>query len=259
MTLNAGDLERCLTLLKAVVPFQYAQWIIEDPDSHDYRVVSAILPDAEEGYDVAHRTGVIGQVFRSEKAILVPDASNHPLYDPFDLTIDWELAFPLFVDEQMTAVVNLEGAGSVDIGDDIWRHVCTVVKETTQCQAPPQAPQADSACLISTRRIVTSADRDYDQVSDIVAVARAIARGGESTLLVGHFPDLLRGRGPTLAEAKQQNLGASYCFFGVEQRLDLLATGPITQDELLQNGESWRRLCDGRYAFVLVMSPRNAT
>jgi hypothetical protein len=251
MTPDARDLARCLTRLKTIVPFQYGQWLVEDPESHDYQVVASIIPEGEEGYDVAHRTGVIGQVFRSEKTILVPDTRNHRLYDPFDNTIDWELAFPVFVDEGMKGVINLEGAGSVDIGDEVWRRVCKAVQQTTKCRAHSRAPLADSWWLVNTRRVVIRADQDADHRSDIVELARAIARGGVSTLLVGHFPDLLRGRGPTLAEANQQSLGVSYCYFGVERRLDLLATGPLTQRSLFENEMDWWESCSGRYAFVL--------
>lgn len=252
MIQSADAVERSLALLNAVVPYQYAQWVVEDPESYDYRVTASVIPDGEEGYDIAHRTGVIGQVFRVEKPILVPDTRNHPLYDPFDNTIEWELTFPVFVGERMAAVINLEGTGSLDTGGDVWRRVCEVVQETTQCRVPSCAPHADSSCLINTRRLVIRADREDSQSSHIVEVARAIARGGESTLLVGHFPGLLRDRGPTLAEANQQSLGTSYCYFGVERRLDLLATGPTSQDELLHNRRDWWDTSKGRYAFVLV-------
>lgn len=90
-----------------------------------------------------------------------------------------------------------------------------------------------------------------DRYSDIVAMAKAIARSGESTLLVGDYPDLLRGRGPTMADASRQGLGVSYCYFGVERRLDILATGPMTQ-ELWEDYADWWDNCRGRYAFVLL-------
>ena len=86
-------------------------------------------------------------------------------------------------------------------------------------------------------------------------VARAIARGGESTLLVGNHPDLLGGRTPNMAEALQQGLSASYCYFGVERRLDLLATGTLTSKEILENRLDWWTTSQGRYAYVLVHAP----
>lgn len=242
---------RCLTLLQEIVPYQYAQWLIEDPNNHDYLVIDSVIPDGEDGYDTAHRTGVIGQVFRTEKSIIVPDVRNHPLYDPFDTAIDWELCFPVFVDEKLMAAINLEGAGALGVGAEAWDRVCQVVEETTQCKLSSAPPQADSSCLIKTHRIVIRADEDDDRRSAIVETAKAIARGGESTLLVGDYPDLLRGRGPTMAEASRQGLGVSYCYFGVDRRLDLLATGPMIQ-EILEPCADWWDNCKGRYAFVLL-------
>ncbi|HJQ25468.1 MAG TPA: GAF domain-containing protein [Blastocatellia bacterium] len=256
MTVDDDAIRRCLEKLRAVTFCHYAQWVVEDPASHDYRVVAAILPANESGYDVAHRTGVIGQVFRIAKPILVPDAQNHPLYDPFDHTIEWELAFPVFDGGQMIAVINLEGSGSLDAGDEHWRRVCQAVEETTWC-APPPPPQASDPCLIETVPMLIQTINGDDQRAGIVGMARTLARAGRSTLLVGHYPDLLRGRGPTMVEASRQGLDASYCYFGVERRLDLLATGPATQDELLQSRGNWWDTCNGRYAFVLVTSPRN--
>lgn len=249
---STETVRHCLTLLRTVVLCQYSQWLIEDPESHDYQVVASIIPEGEEGYDVAHRTGVIGQVFRLEKTILVPDTKNHSLYDPFDNTIEWELAFPVFIDERMTAVINLEGAGSLDPWEQVWRRVCEVVQQTTHCRAPSSAPEPDGQCLVDTRRIVIAGISDDAKDSDIVSLARATAAGGASTLLVGHFPDLLRGREPTLAEAHRQGLGASYCFVGVDRRLDLLPTGPATQQEILESQMNWWDTCKGRYEFVLL-------
>jgi hypothetical protein len=242
---------RCLTLLKTVVPYQYGQWVIEDRDNHDYLVISAVIPKGAQGYATAHRTGIIGQVFRTEKSILASDVRNHPLYDAFDDAIDWELSFPVFLDGNVEAVVNLEGGGPLEVGDEAWKRVCQVVEETTQCQPPRSIPDANNSSFIKTRRIVIRASSDDDRVSNIIEVARATARGGESTLLVGHYPDLLRGRGPTVAEASEQGLGVSYCFFGVEKRLDLLATGPGS-DEVLRKHDDWWDHCAGRYELVLL-------
>jgi hypothetical protein len=238
-------------MLQAVIPYRYGQWLVEDPANHDYRVVTSIIPDDAEGYDLAHRTGVIGQVFRMEKSIIVPDVRNHPLYDPFDETIDWELCFPVFADGRMQAVINLEGAGAVEMRGEDWERIRQVVEEMTTCRPSSSAPLADSHCLIETKRIVIRANHDGQQ-SDIVEMAKAIASAGESTLLVGHYPELLGGRRPNMAEASQQGLGVSYCYFGVERNLDLLATGPMTQEIILKNIPDWWSNCKGRYAFVLL-------
>lgn len=241
----------CLAQLQVIVPYHYAQWIIESPNNHDYRVVTSVIPEGAEGYDTAHRTGVIGQVFRTEKSIVVTDGQNHPLYDPFDDAINWELCFPVFADENLQAIINLEGAGELCIDKKTWARIRRVVEEATQCRAPSLSPQADGQFFTKTRRIVIRAGREYDPRSDIVEMARAIARGGESTLLVGDYPDLLHGRGPNMAEASRQGLGVSYCYFGVERRLDLLATGQNAQ-QILEEHSDWWNNCNGRYEFVLL-------
>lgn len=250
-----ADAERgrhCLALLREVIPYQYAHWLIEEPESHDYRVVASIIPEDESGYDVAHRTGVIGQVFRTEKPIVVPDVRHHQLYDPFDATIDWELCFPVFAGGKMAAVVNFEGMGTLELGHELWQRLCEVVQASAQYRPSSATPEADNSWRVETRRVVINARYDDEPQSTVVATARAIARGGESALLVGCYPELLRDRGPTMAEAEQQGLGVSYCYFGLEPRLDLLATGPISQEALLENKMGWWDNCAGRYAFVLL-------
>jgi hypothetical protein len=245
--------QRCLICLQAIIPSPYSQWLVEDSHNHDYRVVASIVPDGADGYDTAHRTGIIGQVFRTEKPILALDVRKHPLYDPFDSEIDWELCFPVFADGKAKAVINLEGAGELSVDRETWDRLSRAVEEVTQCRPPALPPQADSPCLIETHRIVLRADGDdSEQKDDIVALARALARGGESTLLVGHYPALLHGRGPTMMEAGQQGLSVSYCYFGVEPRLDLLATGPLSRELPLKSGMEWWNNCRGRYAFVLL-------
>lgn len=248
MTPDDRDLGRCLTQLQTAFPYSYAQWVIEDPESHDYRVIASIIPEGEQGYDVAHRTGVIGQVFRIEKPILVPNARNHPLYDPFDKTIEWEIAFPVFADESMSAVVNLEGTDILEVAPELWLRLAELVYESTGCRMPSSLPTPDSSTLIKTRRVAIREASD----DDIIDVARGLARDGSSTLLVGHYPDLLRGRTPTLDEAIEQGLSPSYCYFGFECRFDLLATGPVTKRDLLDNLTTWWHTCDGRYSFVLI-------
>lgn len=244
-------IQRCLTDLQTALPHRYSQWLVEEPESHNYRVVASVIPEGESGYAEAHRTGIIGQVFRTEEAILADQVREHPLYDPFDNEIDWELCFPLFDDGEMAAVINLEGTGVLGMTAELWDRVCEAVQGITRCRPPSVAPQADSPRLLATRRIVIHAGSEGDQSSDIAAVARAIARGGETTLLVGNYPDLLSGRGPTMTEAMQQGLGVSYCFFGVERRLDILATGSMTHRDILENRMDWWNIARGRYAFVL--------
>jgi hypothetical protein len=249
---HVDAIQRCLIFLQSIVPYQYGQWLIEDPESHDYRVIASVVPAGEVCYDIAHRTGVIGQVFRMQKSILSPDVRSHPLYDAFDKRIDWEFCLPVLRHGEMLAAINLEGTGDLETRHEVWSRICDVVDENTQCRPLCWAPLVDGSCLVQTRRIVIRAGHDDYEPLEIVERAKAIARGGETTLLVGHYPDLLRGRTPTMDEASHQGLGVSYCYFGVERRLDLLATGAVTQRHVLEDPMDWWETSIGRYAFVLV-------
>jgi hypothetical protein len=251
MTLTPETCRASLARLQAILPSRYAQWVAEDPSSHDYGVLAAILPDGEEGYDTAHRTGIIGQVFRLELAILAPDVAKHPLYDPFDSSIQWELCFPLFRAERMIAAINLEGAGALEVCQEGWDRISNAVHETTGCIVPPAPPSAERNCLVHTRRIVIRPEDSNCGRADIVSLARTLARGGESTLLVGPFPDLLRNRAPNMEQAQMQGLGVSYCYVGAERRLDLLDTGALTPDPG-SDPMGWWRTSNGRCGFVIV-------
>jgi len=238
-----------LLALQSLCRAEYAQFITEAPVDCEYRVITAVIPENAEGYSTAHRTGIIGQVFRTGKAIIATDAHDHPLYDTFDDSIEWELCFPLFRDGVLEGVINLEGAGELILDRGLWADILHVVEHETKCQPPALPP--DGAChLVNTRRLLIKALADENQDS-IPKLARAIASCGEDTLLVGDYPNLLRGRGPSLAEAVQRGLDVSYCFFGVEKRLDLLATGSNIGDQLRAR-PNWWDLCQGRYEFVLV-------
>jgi hypothetical protein len=197
---------------------------------------------------------VIGQVFRVERPILVTDAGNHPLYDPFDNTIDWELCFPVLMDGKANAVINLEGTGSLELGAEVWSRICDAVQQTIGYLPPITLPQSNNSYLVRTRRIVIRGGTE-----EVANVARAIARGGESTLLVGDHPNLLDGRTPTMADALQEGLSASYCYFGVERRLDLLATGTLSANDILENCMNWWNISQGRYAYILVHAQDRAS
>jgi hypothetical protein len=252
MTLTPESCRASLARLQAILPSRYAQWCAEDPSSHDYRVLAAILPDGQEGYDTAHRTGIIGQVFRTGRTLFAPDVAHHPLYDPFDPAITWELCFPVCAEGRLVAVVNLEGAGTLDIDHALWRRIGETLRQTAGLIPPSEPPLDADFCLVDTRRLAIQSE--VHDTSGVLAVARAIARGGLTTLLVGDFPALLRERAPTLPEARRQGLGASYCFVGVDERLDLLPTGPDSVDPL----PPWWPTANGRYAIVLIHAPAMA-
>ena len=238
-----------LSSLKSLCAAEYAQWIIEDPSDCEYRVVASLLPHGADGYETAHRTGIIGQVFRTEESILAMDVRNYPLYDTFDNSIDWELCFPVFDDGAVAGVVNLEGSGELTISRDSWAIIVRSVEQTTGYRAPASLAMSDSVRLFETREFFISAVPGKNAEA-LIELAQATARSGKHTLIVGDYPHLVRDRGPTIAEAVQRGLGISYCFFAVEKRLDLLATGQSPND-VLQAYPLWRNLCDGRYEFVL--------
>jgi len=240
----------CLAQLSAVVSFEYGQCLIEDANTLDYRVVTAILPEGKHGYEIAHRTGVIGQVFRTEKAILVSEVQSHPLYDAFDRRIEWELCFPLRLQGQVRAVINLEGSGLLEMNDDKWRRIGATVFETTQTEIEHTLPQPNDSWRLRTKRVILSSDPDDQENHILLTVARALARTGESTLLVGECPAVSRRSHPTMDEADENGLALSECFVAIEKHLDMLATGPKSR-RLLSKRTNWWDYCWGRYSFVV--------
>ena len=244
--------QNCIYSLQAITPFRYAQWVVEDSRTHDYLVTASVSPKGVSGYDVAHRTGVIGQVFRLGKPLFVANVRNHPFYDPFDNEMDWELTFPVVEKGNLRGVINLEGSGTLELREETWLEIYRVVKQITHYEAPLSLSEIDHNGLIKTRRIVFAKNNDNDERASIVEIARAVARGGLTTLLIGDHPDLLAGRKPTLLEANAQGLGVSYCYFGVDWRLDLLATGPEDEVTRCRHDNGWWETSSGRYDVVLL-------
>lgn len=242
--------QACLHGLYDIVPFEYAQYLIEAPENRDYKVVASIIPEGETGYDIAHRTGVIGQVFRTAKPIVVPDVRNHPLYDPFDVSIDWELCFPLLLEGKLIGVINLEGAGTLSISREVWCDISESVFKATQYMIPPSHPQRDDSWKLHTSRVVVVPDPDDDARTTVLTVARSLARDGNSTLLVGEYPSL-RGSGANLDDVEDANVSVSSCCYGLEERLDLLAAGPRSKKTLAARTDWWQH-CEGRYSFVVL-------
>jgi hypothetical protein len=243
----------CLRGLNEILPFAYAQYLIEDSDNHDYKVVASILPEGETGYDIAHRTGVIGQVFRIERPIAIPDVRNHPLYDAFDSEIEWELCFPLLRAGELKGVINLEGTGSLRQSPEAWFDIRECVLGATQYQVPPSPPRNDDSWRVCTSRVLVATNYDHDQRKSGLAVARALARDGNTTLLVGEYPSLVPQQSPNLDEVEEAGLSESFCCYGIEQRLDLLAAGPRSKESIATRTDWWK-YCEGRYAFVVIES-----
>ena len=157
----------------------------------------------------------------------------------------------------MAGVINVEGTGELDIQDEDWHCIGRIVHEQTRCRLSERMPRADDPCLIETREVVIRAAKEEEQRFHVAAMATAVATGGHSTLLVGHYPELLSGRSPDMTEAATQSLSASYCCFGVDTGLDLLATGKLAEANILDNEMDWRGIARGRYDFVLVCVTAN--
>ncbi|MBV9157815.1 MAG: GAF domain-containing protein [Acidobacteriaceae bacterium] len=249
---EATAVERCLHELTTALPFRYCQWLIENPDYFGYEVIASVLPDGETGYAVAHRTGVIGQVFRQKQPIFLADARKHTLYDVYDHTILWELCLPVFAGAELCGVINFEGTKRVDVNEQLWSTIDTIVYKNTNYCLPRNVPIPNAAHFVDTIQLAVPANGRQNQRASMTAVGHALAAGGASTLLVGRFPELLAGRSPDMAQAAEQKLGPSYCCFGVAANLDLLATGSFTEQDILDNQMNWRDISNGRYSFVLV-------
>jgi hypothetical protein len=239
-----GGLER----IAATLPYSYAQWLVEDPVTFDYRVVAERIPSCADGFAIAHRTGVIGQVFRTGRAILVPDTSAHPLYDPFDSDVDWELAVPVWEGKNLSAVLNLEGRGSLDLRIDQWRAVGAIVS-TIGGSIGAQRPDLKASGLVKSRRA------DFDSTSpgarDVPGIGARLARRGHTVLMIGHFPDE-QNTGVTVCDAESQHLPLAECVMGVAARLDRIELGSTTDGPAAFERLGGWSLVEGRYELLLV-------
>ncbi len=241
-----------LNAVNAVLPNRCSQWLFEEPDSGDYRVLAHRLPHSEAGYAIAHRTGVIGQVFRTQQAILVPDARNHTLYDAYDSSIDWELALPVRGTDSLNLTLNVEGQGAIALTQDLWSRIGKALsKKADGWRIPLRPPRPNDLPLFRTERLLAHTESDHAR-HDLYRRARSLAGRGSSVLLTGNFPELQRESYPTLAQAKSRHLSASYCFFALGGGLDHLATGPVAQTDLQTDYLNWWTTAKGRYGHVLV-------
>lgn len=229
-------LQRALGHLETLLPYTYAQFLAED-DERDYRVIAARIPGGGTGYAVAHRTGVIGQVFRGRRAIVVADTRNHPLYDSYDATVDWELAIPLFRDGALAGVLNVEGCGAMALPLETWNRLSRVVAEATNCAIPASPPDARAEVVVPTKRLSCANDRE------LMETARRLANEGRSVLVIGvpSASDDIETGGMPLAERVH----------GVDAGIDAVAL----EYAAFQRLGGWK-LVDGRYDFVITKDDR---
>jgi len=244
-------LNRCLQRLSDVLPFVHGQWLIEDPNTWDYRVIAYRVPTGHPQYDTAHRTGVIGQVFRTEKSIVVLDVRNHVLYDPFDEEVGWELALPTRQDDRLTAVLNLEGSGSLELQPTTWHDVAQAIEAETGWRVPTSPPEPHDSGVVATRFECVPSPHS-DTLAQAIASAQGIADRDTTVLLVANStnPSATR-KCPTATEAIKQGLPLGECVHGIGRRLDFLALGSGTEEENIVKPHQWRGIANGRYELVL--------
>jgi hypothetical protein len=235
--IERGRIEAVFDAVSDVLPFRYAQWLVEDPQTRDYRVAAARFPEGASCYDVAHRTGVIGQVFRLRRPLLVEAARAHPLYDPYDPAVEWELTIPLFLGVNLQAVLNLEGEGRPVLSPERWEALRARVAAEAHREIPPKLPRAGDEWKLETewfevRQLPGRAGR-------VSSLAGAAARSGAWTLWVGS-PSSDRCRVAPLAERIR----------GYSERLDVLV--PPETPPGAQELEELQKLVEGRYQLVIV-------
>jgi hypothetical protein len=232
-----------LEQIEVLIPYAYAQVLAEHAPTRDYRVIAERIPAGAAGYAVAHRTGVIGQVFRTQRAIIVTDTHHHPLYDPFDVTVDWEVALPLIRSGALAGVLNVEGNGVLTLQPDTWNRVSRIVTDETAVTIPQSPPDAYATVLVRTERSF------FDQEFAMLDSARRLAGEGKSVLMLTTLPEFARSAHPTLTDARQGRISLAECINGFDDRIDAI----ILDGHGLSAFESlggWS-LVDGRYDVVL--------
>jgi len=232
--LERTRIEALFETLANVLPFRHAQWLVEDPQTRDYRVAVARFPEGASCYDVAHRTGVIGQVFRLRRPLLVEAARAHPLYDPYDPAVDWELTVPLFLGAEMTAVLNLEGGGQPDLTQERWKALRAQVTATTGRKTPPQRPKVGDNWRFDTEWLES----------------RELKGGPKKAL--SHARTVAQKKVWTLVTVKRttEKRSLAECIRGDSAFLDLFQ--PKRSSPSAGEHEELKELVEGRYQMVIL-------
>jgi hypothetical protein len=248
-TVSNECLEAILGQLSEVLPLTYAQWVIESPAVWDYRVMVSRSPAGADCYDIAHRSGVIGQVFRRERPIFIPDARTHPLYDVYDPLVEWELALPLRDKGALVSVLNLEGGGNLEISGVLWQQLRKILFSETGLQLSEGVPKPGEAWMVKTTCVRISGTTE-PAADAALRLGRAAAGGGLSVLIAGALNLPASSIYPTIEEALATDVSLGGCFRGGGRRLDLLQVG--VSGALRAEETPWWSLADGRYDFVLL-------
>jgi hypothetical protein len=216
--------------LRASVPYLYAQWLYEDPNSLEYRVaVSA----GEESYEIAHRSGIIGQVFRTGATMFVSNVCVHPLYDTYDSRITWEWAGMFGAVDGTRLVLNLEGqdhCNSATLPQELHFLFRGLPLRTFPANAPADMP-------------ILCADPNA-----LLQACVTLAEAGQWVAAIGHFPDLAPSNHVTYQEALKNNLPLAECIFPYKPRLDLFL---LNSSALTDLSLALKLLGNGRYHILI--------
>lgn len=250
LSISNECLEGIFDRLSEALPFSYAQWVVESPPVWDYQVMVSRSPTGANCYDIAHRPGVIGQVFRRERPIFIPDARTHPLYDVYDSLVKWELALPLIDNGALVGVLNLEGGGNLELGGTLWQQLRNSLFSEVGLQLSEAAPKPGEAWMVKTTCVGIPGTTE-PAADTALRLGRAAAEGGLSVLVAGDLNLPASSVYPTVEEALAADVPLGGCFRGGGRRLDLLQVG--VPGALSAEVTSWWSLADGRYDFVLLV------
>jgi hypothetical protein len=246
---TAAALEAALDAVGEILPCRTAQGLVEASPDLDYVVAAWRGPRGGENFQVAHRTGVIGQVFRRWRPVFLPDAQRHPLYDPFDPEVRWELALPLVHRGRLAAVLNFEGSESLELAGAVWAQLASAVLAATGRRLPAAPPPPGEGWLAATHYLRVSRTRKSQAAASALRLARAAADGGAWVLFVGTVELPASPMYPAIEEAAAAGLSIGACVRGMCPRLDAL---PLSlADRGKAPSAAWRRMACGRYDFAL--------
>lgn len=251
-------IERARDLLEAVhslLACDYLQWIVETPVTWDYRVIDALLPTGEAGYEFAHRLGIIGQVFRTHRAIAAPEVRRHPLYDAYDGGVDWELAIPLFADDQFAGVLNLEGRGRLTLDEISWHRLVGAVSAATGWQPPQVMPLPGQDGLMPTAWITLRTGPGTSSCDAALDLSQRLAEDGKHVIVAGEIALPRSKVYPYLAEALARGLAIGGCARGIDRQLDALPFGNLDNTCEFLNPNRLYPVIAGRYDYCIIVDP----
>lgn len=251
-SLAAGQfdcLEPLLDRVRRVLAYDYAQWVLEAPQSRDYNVFASRFPPGQSCYEVAHRPGVIGQVFRRRRPIFLQGARLHPLYDPYDDSIEWELALPLFEEDALAGVLNLEGGSDFELSEFLWQELRELLSSGTGWYLPEAIPKAGETWMTRTNRADIRGEDELSTMEAAFNLGRAAAAGGACVIVVGALGLPTSSVYPAVSESLASGAPLSGCVRGGDRRLDLL---PVQAEERAAfESTNWWDVIDGRYDFAI--------